>query len=68
MTAIIFPTNPTLGQEFVPNNSIVYHWLGNRWSSAWSVQQGQAAAVAEGGDAFTVYNELTDNTIGGGGA
>jgi hypothetical protein len=68
MTAITFPTNPTVGQEFVPNNSTVYQWLGNRWSSAWPVQNGFAASIAEGGNAFTIYNELTDTTIGGGGA
>jgi hypothetical protein len=68
MTAITFPTNPTMGQEYIPNNSAVYVWLGNRWSTAQPVIQGQANSVAEGGSSTTVYNELTDNTIGGGGA
>ena len=68
MTAITFPTNPAMGQEYIPNNSAVYVWLGNRWSTAQPVIQGQANSVAEGGSSTTVYNELTDNTIGGGGA
>jgi hypothetical protein len=68
MTAITFPTNPTLGQEYIPDNAAVYVWLGNRWSTAWSVIHGRAYSVAEGGDAFAVYNELIDNTIDGGGA
>jgi hypothetical protein len=68
MTAITFPTNPTVGQEYIPNNSAVYVWVGNRWSSAWPIQNGQAYSVSEGGIAATVYNELTDNTLDGGGA
>jgi hypothetical protein len=68
MTVITFPTNPTLGQEYIPNNAAVYVWLGNRWSTAQPVIHGQAYSVAEGGSSTTVYNELTDNTIGGGGA
>jgi hypothetical protein len=68
MTAITFPTNPTLGQEYIPDNATVYVWVGDRWSSAWPVQHGQAYSVAEGMYSDTVYNELTDNTIDGGGA
>ena len=68
MTAITFPTNPAMGQEYIPNNAAVYVWLGDRWSTAQPVIQGQAYSVAEGGSSTTVYNELTDNTIGGGGA
>lgn len=61
-TALSFPTNPTLGQEFIPNNSAVYEWRGDRWSTAWPVQNGRAYSVAEGGDAAT----QPDNTIDGG--
>jgi hypothetical protein len=68
MTAITFPQNPTLGQEYIPNNAAVYVWVGDRWSTAWPVVHGQANSVAECGDAFTVYNDLTDNTIDGAGA
>lgn len=68
MTAITFPTNPTLGQEYIPDNAVVYVWVGDRWSAAWPIANGQAYSVAEGGDSTTVYNELTDNTIDGGGA
>jgi hypothetical protein len=68
MTSITFPTNPTQGQEHIPDNATVYVWLGDRWSTAWSIQFGQAYSVADGGSSTTVYNELTDNTIGGGGA
>jgi hypothetical protein len=68
MTAITFPQNPTVGQEYVPDNAAVYVWVGDRWSTAWPVVHGRANSVAEGGYADTVYNELTDNTIDGGGA
>ena len=68
MTAIAFPRNPTVGQEYIPNNSSVYVWVGNRWSTAWPVQHGQAYSVAEGGVAATGSSELTDNTLDGGGA
>ena len=68
MTAITFPQNPTLGQEYIPNNAAVYVWVGDRWSTAWPVVHGQANSVAEGMYSATEYNELTDNTIDGGGA
>lgn len=68
MTAITFPENPTLGQEYIPDNAAVYVWVGDRWSTAWPVIHGQAYSVAEGGYSSTEYNELTDNTIDGGGA
>jgi len=69
MTApITFPQNPTMGQEYIPDNAAVYVWVGDRWSTAWPVVHGQAYSVAEGGYSDTVYNELTDNTIDGGGA
>lgn len=68
MTAITFPTNPTVGQEYIPDNAAVYVWLGDRWSTAWPVQRGQAYSVADGGYSATTYNEQTDNTIDGGGA
>ena len=68
MTAITFPTNPTIGQEYIPDNAAVYVWVGDRWSTAWPVVHGQANSVAEGMYSDTVYNQLTDNTIDGGGA
>ena len=68
MTAITFPTTPTLGQEYIPDNAAVYVWVGDRWSTAHPVIHGQAYSVAEGMYSDTVYNELTDNTIDGGGA
>ena len=68
MTTIAFPTNPTVGQEYIPNNAAVYVWVGDRWSTAWPVVHGQADSVAEGGVAASIYNELIDNTIDGGGA
>ena len=66
MTAITFPTSPTLGQEFVAVNGATYIWLGNRWSSARAVQTGTAEHIIEGGDSAWAYNDLTDNTVDGG--
>jgi len=68
MTAITFPQNPTLGQEYIPDNAAVYVWVGDRWSTAWPVVHGRADSVAEGMYSDTAYNELTDNTLDGGGA
>lgn len=63
--AIIFPTSPTVGQEFVGSNSVTYQWTGNRWSSAIPAINGRSAWIADGGDAFTTYNAALDNTLDG---
>jgi hypothetical protein len=64
--AITFPTSPTLGQEFVGDNSVTYQWAGNRWSTAVPALAGRSSYIAVGGSASTEYNEDLDNTIDGG--
>ena len=66
MTAIIFPTNPTVGQEFVPSNGATYIWNGTYWSSIVAIEDGTSSYIYEGGTGETVYNEIFDNTLDGG--
>lgn len=63
-----FPTNPTLGQLFIGDNTITYQWIGDRWSSSVPMHNGSTQYVYEGGNAFTVFNSLLDNVIDGGNA
>lgn len=60
---ITFPTNPTLGQEFLPDNGVTYNWTGSYWSGAVSIQAGRAFYTAVGGSADT--NNF-NNTLDGG--
>lgn len=66
--AIIFPTDPTTGQLYIGDNSVTYQWMGTHWSSVNPALHGFSQTVYEGGQANQTYNELTDNTIEGGGA
>lgn len=66
MIAIIFPNNPTIGQEFVPTNGATYVWNGSYWSSIIAITEGTASYIYEGGDSSFVYNELIDETLDGG--
>ena len=63
-----FPTNPTLGQLFIGDNTITYQWIGDRWSSSVPMHNGSTQYVYEGGNAFSVFNSLLDNVIDGGNA
>lgn len=64
--AIIFPTRPNIGQEFLADNAVTYVWTGNTWNSAIPVHNGTAEYTYVGGSASSVYNNL-DNTLDGGG-
>jgi hypothetical protein len=66
--AITFPANPTIGQEFLPDNGVTYNWTGSYWSSAVPMQTGKSFYTAVGGNANTVFDGLFNNEIGGGGA
>lgn len=66
MTAITFPTNPVIGQEYVGDNSVTYQWTGDRWSSAVPAINGRSQWIADGGNAGTPYNTALDNTLEGG--
>ena len=58
---IIFPSSPSLGQEYVGANGATYTWLGNRWNSGTAIQSGSAKYCYEGGDAYT-WNNTTNNS------
>lgn len=60
---IIFPTNPTEGQEFLADNSVTYIWTGSYWSNKIPTQAGTAFHTAVGGFAAT---ETFNNTLDGG--
>lgn len=66
--AITFPTTPTTGQIYIGDNSVTYQWMGSYWSSANPAIHGFSETIYEGGQADQTYNDLTDNTLDGGGA
>jgi hypothetical protein len=66
--AIVFPTEPVIGQEYVADNSATYQWTGSIWSTQVPRAAGRSQYVADGGAADQTYNDNIDNTIGGGGA
>lgn len=68
MTTIVFPSNPTTGQEFVASNGATYIWSGSYWSSTTAIEDGSASYIYEGGYANQTYNEIFDNTLEGGDA
>lgn len=65
MTAITFPTDPTIGDDFLADNGSTYIWMGDRWSSAFSVIQGIAQPDIDGGYA-SPFNLALYNTLEGG--
>jgi hypothetical protein len=60
---IIFPENPSTGQEFLADNGVTYNWIGSYWSSAVPISSGTAFYTAVGGSAAT---ETFNNTLDGG--
>lgn len=63
--AIIFPTNPTVGQEFLADNGVTYNWTGDYWSNLIPTNAGTAFYTSVGGFATS---ETFHNTLDGGGA
>jgi hypothetical protein len=66
MTAITFPSTPTVGQSYVATNAVTYVWTGNRWSSSQAITNNQAKYYVEGGDSAWTYTTATDVTLDGG--
>jgi hypothetical protein len=66
--ALVFPTNPSVGQIFTGDNTVTYIYTGDRWSSAIAIHNGDYQYAYEGGTAFSVYNPLLDTVIDGGNA
>ena len=66
MTAITFPTSPTVGQTYVATNAVTYVWTGDRWSSSQSISNNQAKYYVEGGDSSFEYNSQIDGILDGG--
>lgn len=65
--AITFPTHPTIGQEFLADNTVTYVWTGSLWNTSIPIHNGTAEYAYYGGSASSVYNDLLDNTLDGGG-
>lgn len=66
MTAITFPSTPTVGQSYVATNAVTYVWTGDRWSSSLAITNNQAKYYVEGGDSSFSYNENLDGLLDGG--
>lgn len=66
--AVTFPTDPTIGQEYVADNSATYQWTGSAWSTLVPWLNGRAQFVADGGISVQSYNDNIDYTLDGGGA
>ena len=65
---VTFPHNPVTGQEWVGPNSVTYQWSGTYWSTKEPMVSGRAIPIAEGGDAFHVFEHLRDGLLDGGNA
>ena len=63
--ALVFPSNPTLGDLYVADNTVTYIWTGSAWDSAIPIHNGLAEFVYEGGQSDFSYTIL-DNTLDGG--
>ena len=66
--SLTFPSNPSLGQEYIAGNSTTYTWLGDRWSAAQSILNGRARYVLDAQYAGSVFDPQLDKTLDGGGA
>jgi hypothetical protein len=66
--AIHFPANPTVGQEYLADNSVSYVWTGDRWSAKQAIETRQAQYAIDGLYAGSAYNPITDITLDGGAA
>ena len=66
--SLTFPSNPTLGQEYLADNSVTYTWLGNRWSAAQSILNGTVKYTLDAQYAGSIFNSQIDRTLDGGGA
>ena len=65
---IIFPKNPTMGQEFLADNIITYIWTGDRWSATLAIQAGTIVPALDGEYADSPYRQNVDDTFDGGSA
>jgi hypothetical protein len=63
---IQMPTNPTVGQQYVAQNTVTYEWTGDRWSAAIPLQNGTAVFAVNNGYADFVYDPYLDDIINGG--
>ena len=59
MTTLYLPPSPSLGQEYVGINGVIYTWMGDRWSSETALTKGTAAFYYEGGDSTTFATPTT---------
>ena len=64
--AISFPTNPTVGQDYLADNSVSYVWTGDRWSAKQALETHKSQYALDGLHADSDYNPLVDITLDGG--
>lgn len=63
---IEMPANPTVGQVYIPSNTVTYTWTGDRWSSKVAIDNATAQYVADNQFADFVYDPEFDNILNGG--
>lgn len=64
--SIYFPANPTVGQDYLADNSVTYIWTGDRWSAKQALETRKAQYSIDGLYANSIYNPLVDITLDGG--
>lgn len=63
---ITFPSDPTVGQIYVADNTISYLWTGNRWSAFQAIQQARIEYYLDGLYPESLYDPLIDKLLDGG--
>ena len=63
---ISMPADPTIGQQYVAQNTVTYEWTGDRWSAAIPLQNGTAVFAINNGPADFIFDPYLDTIIDGG--
>jgi len=66
MTTLTMPQNPTIGQEYVADNTVTYIWMGDRWSAGNAITTKKSSFVIDGSYSDWEYNPSIDNALDGG--
>jgi hypothetical protein len=64
--SIHFPANPTVGQDYLADNSISYVWTGDRWSAKQALETRISEYTLDGLYSDSLYNPIVDITLDGG--
>jgi hypothetical protein len=64
--SIHFPSNPTVNQEYLADNSVSYVWTGDRWSAKQALETRKSEYTLDGLYSDSLYNPIVDITLDGG--